>query len=588
MKPPKRPARPSRPKYSPRPSRPPQEPRLSWPPAPPEPPRSPLFEVFSFGPEVEKDFLMAPVEAPASAIVVAGDEDAILERSGTAPEVVVASLDGTSNTGAGEGLSGKVYAGASWTLLSSFVNQVFGFVRFFMLARLLSAENFGIAGMAATVLGAVCVFTNVGMIQSTITAKFSSPEEQRRHVDTIWTIELARGFGIAVLMSLIAYPTARFYHDARLFPVVLVLAWIPFTFSMRNVGLGLTARDMQFARVTLVNLAETVVGVGSAIVLAWWLRSYWALVLAQLGAGIFGLILSYLAHPYRSRLSFDRDVLRQGFNFGKHIFLITLSGFIVTTLDNVLVAKVLGAAILGTYMVAFTASSLLGNIVNQVMGAVFFPSFARIGRDDTAKLGPAATRAFTVGTALLTVATAPIIALAPDVLAAFKPQYIAAAQPMRVLAVAGFFRALVALLSSILMGMNRPEIESRCKIIEAVVFVVAIYPLVHFFGMMGGAATGVLTFVVALLLRFWLAQQAFAGALKGLPALLGVSAVAIAGGCFASSQLLALAGLHSVWPRLAFGTPVCMGLSGLIFVILRPQMLRETKGMVTMLRQRLA
>jgi len=526
--------------------------------------------------------------APSSVTIVADDEATTSTRDGRAPEVVVTPLDAASNAASGEGLSGKIYAGVSWTLLSSFTNQVLNFVRTFMLVRLLTPDNFGVAGMAATVLGAVCVLTNVGMSQSIITAKFNSPEEQRRYVDTIWTLELARGFCIGLLMSLAALPTARFYHDPRLFPVVLVIAWIPFAGSLRNVGLGLTARDMQFARVTLVNLAETIVGVASAIVLAWWLRSYWALVLAQSGAGLFGLIMSYIAHPYRSRLSFDRQVIRQGFNFGKHVFLITLSGFIVTTLDNIVVGRVLGAAILGFYIVAFMASSLLSNVVNQVMGAVFFPTFARIGRDDMGKLGPAATRAFTVGTALLTVAASPIIALAPDILAAFKPQYMAASQPMRVLAVAGFLRALVGLLSSILMGMNRPGIESRCKIIEAVVFAVAIYPLVHFFGMMGGAATGVLTFVVALFLRFWLAQQAFAGALKGLPALIGVSALAIAGGCLASYQLLALAGLHSVWLRLALGTPICMSLSALIFVILRPQMLRETKGMVTMLRQRLA
>lgn len=593
MKPPKRPARP---RYSSRPSRPP-EPRLSWPPAPPEPPPAPrpeLFQVVSFGPEVEKDFGLSAA-IPSSSVSIVPDDEVAPEQNGTGPDGVATPGDAAVGGALGEGMAGKIYTGISWTLLSSFINQVLGLVRQVMLVRLLSLGDFGVAGAAGTVLGALCVLTNVGMSASTIIASFTSEQEKRRYVDTIWTIELARGFAIGVLMSLAALPTARFYHDLRLFPVVLVLAWIPFAGSLRNVGLGLTARDMQFGWVTIVGLAENVVGVGGAILLAWWLHSYWALVLAQLGAALFGLALSYLVHPYRSRLTFDREVFRQGLNFGKHIFLISASGFIVTTLDNIVVARVLGLVVLGTYVIAFSASSLLTNIVAQVMSTVFFPTFARIGRDSPDKLAPAATRAFTVATALLTVATAFLIALAPEFLVAlFKAKALGAAGPLRVLAVAGFLRALVGLLSSILMGMNRPGIESRCKIIEGAVFIAAIYPLVHSYGMMGAAATGVLTFVVAVLLRFVFAQQAFGGALKSLLPLLGVSAVSIAGGTLACTGALAFLAVKSLsflavkspWPRLLVGTPICMGVSALIFVILCPQMLREMKGMIAMVRQR--
>ncbi len=541
--------------------------------------KSSFFQVAALAPEVEKDFPVASDIHPSAVIEVKSDE--LPEGDLLPPSVIAAS----SESGAKGRLSSKIYAGISWSLLSSFVNQVLNLLRSIMLVRLLSLGDFGIAGMAGTVLGALCVLTNIGVAASAFTTKFGSEEDRRRYVDTIWTIELVRGFSIGLLMSLAAYPTALFYHKPDLLPVVLLLAWVPFFGSLRNIGLSLTARDMQFGLLTFVGLAENIFAVGVSILLAWLMHSYWALVWAQLGAALFGLALSYLVHPYRPRLTFDRAAFLEGLNFGKHVFFISASGFIVTTLDNIVVGRVLGAVVLGTYLIAFSASSLLTNVVNQVMSAVFFPTFARIGREDKSKLGPASTRAFTVGAALLTVTTAFLIALAPEFLSVlYRHKGLGAVDPLRVLAVAGFFRALVALLSSILMGMNRPEIESRCKIIEGVVFIAAIIPLVTFFGMMGAAATGVLTFFVALLLRFWLAQKAFDGALKSLPPLLGISLLAIAGGYFVCDEALRLLPPFAPLLRLLICAPLTMLVSGAIFTLFRPQLVGEAKGLVANFR----
>lgn len=488
---------------------------------------------------------------------------------------------------ASKNFSAKVYAGVSWTLLSSVASQILNLVRSVMLARLLSQEDFGIAGMATTVLGAVCVLTNLGITGSAFAAHFEDDDEKRRYIDTIWTLELSRGFLIGTFMSLAAYPTSLFYHDHRLFPVVIVLSWVPFIGSLRNVGLGLMARDIQFARLTVVTLIETTFGVATAIFLAWYLRSYWALVWAQAGSATFGLVLSYLCHPYRSRLCFDKAAMRAGINFGKYIFVIGLSAFIVTTMDNIVLGKLLGASILGFYLIAFSASSLLTNVIGQVLGTVFLPTFARLKREQPDNLRPSITRAFTVGLLLLTVSTAPFIVLAPEIISVlYGSKWVGAAEPMRLLAIAGFFRGALGLLGPILMGMNRPDIESRTKVVEAAVFLATIYPLVKYFGMVGAACAGILTFVVSLLLQFWFVEKSFPTLLQDIPRLILISIFSIATGSVMGYTALSILGNHADMTRITVGLSASCIATFCSFYVLCPQSKTELLGVVGLLKEK--
>jgi hypothetical protein len=70
-----------------------------------------------------------------------------------------AASDGVSNTTSGQGAGGslreKVYKGVGWSALATILTQGLNMARSIALARLLTQDEFGLAGLLLTVIGAL-------------------------------------------------------------------------------------------------------------------------------------------------------------------------------------------------------------------------------------------------------------------------------------------------------------------------------------------------------------------------------------------------------------------------------------------------
>ena len=362
---------------------------------------------------------------------------------------------GKSSASLGE----KMHAGVGWTAFGSLLNQVLVLARTLILARLLSTGDFGLMGMAYTITGALGVLTNLNLGTSAIVARFDDEEQLHRHLNTVWAAGIGRGLLLTLILIAAAFPTARFYGDARLAPILMVLAATPLIASFNNIGLTLATRRVDLGLTTKFSLASSVVSLLIVVVLAFWTRNVWALVWGNVLGTVLSIALSFAFHPYRPRWQFDRREFDAAFSFGKWMFVVGVMVYITTTADNVLVGRLLGASVLGAYVVAYSIANLPQNLVSQIFGTVLLPSFAQLGRDDLRKLEDTLSRVFALGAALLMLVTVPMALLAPEVVhvAFHGDKWQAAIAPLRVLVFVGLFRGLIQIITPLIVGMNRPR-----------------------------------------------------------------------------------------------------------------------------------
>src|SRR5437667_2457853 len=97
-------------------------------------------------------------------------------------------------------LTNRVRVGAIWNVASLALTRLFAIGRSVVLARLLAPDDFGLFGMALTLLTAMSALTNIGLDSSIVATRFSSDEELARHLDTIWTTELVRKLILSILL----------------------------------------------------------------------------------------------------------------------------------------------------------------------------------------------------------------------------------------------------------------------------------------------------------------------------------------------------------------------------------------------------
>ncbi len=483
--------------------------------------------------------------------------------------------------------------GVSWTLLGTLFIQVLGLTRTAALARLLSQSDFGVAAMAITVLTALYTLTNTGVVGSVIAEPFQTKKQLHDYTNTVWTMEIARGGVVSLLLALMSLPVAHFYREPRLTPILIAFALTPIFTSLGNIGLALQTRRMEFNRTALNGMTTGAIQVALTIALAWWTRNYWALVWGQvIGSGL-GCGFSYFFSSYRPRLNFNREYVRRAFNFGKHIFVIGMANYVLTVVDNVIVGRVLGATALGIYVIAYAFCNLPSGLINGIFNSILFPMFANVGRDeDSNRTNIILERAVALAcTALLTILT-PLVALSPAIVRLiYGTKWTLAIGPMRILLLSGLFASLLILLSTFLVGTNRPQVESRAKIFDAIVFLIVIYPLALWLGIIGAALGSCVTALISLLYRWYRINQIAPAACRRLPWLMGSTllcfggisgAIILAGEIignnfqisaaqlFRSLLFQSLPSLGAAWLQLILGLPLVALLSLGSFVLVQP------------------
>jgi len=389
----------------------------------------------------------------------------------------------------------RVRSGISWNVSSSLVGQFIGFIRSVTLARLLAPEDFGLFTMALTIVAAANALTTIGLDRTIIANKFETRSELDVHLSTVWSSELIRSVIVAVLVSLAAFPTARFYGQSQLKILIPVLALASVVQGFQNVGLVLLRKEISFGRLFWFELATNVGGVALTIALAAVLHNVWALVLGMLLTTAIGTALSYLFHPFRPSVRFERAALTRALNFGKFALVFAVASYISNMADNVVVGHLLGTAALGNYSLAFNIASAPIIIVIFSVSAVLLPAYAEINTQDPARLGPAFTKAFNLTSIIMLAVATPFFFFAGEIVQLlFGPRWTTAGSVLRILALVIPLRGLTLISSTVFWSANRPREVAVARTLDAIVFLAVLYPLTSRFGLPGVAWAGVIAY----------------------------------------------------------------------------------------------
>ncbi len=265
--------------------------------------------------------------------------------------------------------------GAVWMILFKWVERGLGLISTLILVRLLSPADFGVVAMGLS-------FIFMGELLAAFSFDVALIQNQRatpNHYHSAWTLNVALGAGIAAFMLLLASPIAGFYGRPEVFPVVCVLALGPLLASLENIGVVAFRKDLEFRKEFLFQVSRKVIGFVVTVPLAFWLRSYWALVAGILASKLGGTLVSYWAHPFRPRVSFSE--IRSLMNFSRWLLLNNVVGFLKERSSDFVIGRLNGPAALGLYNVSYEFSNLPTNEIGAPINRALLPGYAKL-KDD--------------------------------------------------------------------------------------------------------------------------------------------------------------------------------------------------------------
>lgn len=230
-----------------------------------------------------------------------------------------------------------------------------------VLTRLLFPEAFGLMALVQVFLVGFATFSDIGITTSIIT---SPRGEEKKFLNTAWTLQVIRGVVLWVFACLIAYPLASLYDEPMLVPLLQVMGISLVVRGFFSTNGPTAGRNLAYGRLTILELISQLVGAIAMIAAAYVYQSVWSLVVGTLLGGLVHTVLSHKALPgIKNEFAWDWECFGEIFHFGKYLFFSTLAGFFVKQGDRAILGAYISLSLLGVYNIGMflgTAPLLLG------------------------------------------------------------------------------------------------------------------------------------------------------------------------------------------------------------------------------------
>lgn len=272
----------------------------------------------------------------------------------------------------------SVAAGALWMIALKVIERSIGVISTTILARLLIPADFGLVAMAMAIFAILELTGQFGFDHAIIRKQ----DVTRSQLDTAWTLTICHGLLSGLALALLAAPAAQFFNEPRLEHIVHVLAVIAVIQGFENIGIMLFRKDLKFRKDFNFFLAKKLIAFACTVSLAFTFKSYWALVGGILASRTAGVVLSYVVHPYRPRLSFSAT--RELLGFSKWVILTGFLGYFRTRGPDFILGRLAGAGSVGVFRVADELASLPTTELMFPIARAAYPGYAKVAHDRAA------------------------------------------------------------------------------------------------------------------------------------------------------------------------------------------------------------
>lgn len=264
----------------------------------------------------------------------------------------------------------RTAAGAGWTVGWRMATRLLGLFNTLILTRLLMPSDFGLVALGSSFVVALDSVSALGIEDALVREK--TPD--RELYDTGFTLNLIRSALTGTILAAAALPTASLFREPRLADVLFALALGTVAGGLTNIGIVDFRRTFSFDREFRLLIVPRVAGVLTTVTAAVLMRSYWALIAGILTSRSLAIVLSYVMHPYRPRLSLR--AWRHLAGFSVWTWALGTAALIRDRGDGFLIGWSLDATQVGIFSVGVEIADLPTTELVAPLGRACFSGFA--------------------------------------------------------------------------------------------------------------------------------------------------------------------------------------------------------------------
>lgn len=278
-----------------------------------------------------------------------------------------------------EHIGRRTLRGVAWAYGSYVGGRVLVLASTAVLARLLDPDDFGVVALSLTFMALLEGIADLGLGAALVIQEESLVDER---ADTVFYSAVALGAALSAIIAIGSPLASNFFYEPELKWIAAVLGCNFFLRSLGSTHYALSQRGLDFRTRTAAEFADVVIRGGTGVGLALAGFGAWSLVIGYLVGTVSLDVTLWLLVPWRPSWPPRLSGFRAMVGFGSIISAVGIVAAVIMNIDNVFVGRVLGAADLGVYALAFTLPSLLIINFSTVAGYVLYPAFSAVRRED--------------------------------------------------------------------------------------------------------------------------------------------------------------------------------------------------------------
>ena len=242
-------------------------------------------------------------------------------------------------------------------------------VRRFLIAAFLTQAEYGLWGILLSVLITLTWLKQVGIADKYIQ---QNEGDQEAAYQKAFTLELFISLAFfALSVAVLPLYAAAYGYEEILLPGILLALAVPI--SAFETPIWIATRNMQFLRQRVLASIDPLVAFALTVVLGVLGYGYWALIAGALAGCVAGGLAATITSPYRLRLRFDRETLRDYTRFSWPLAVQGIVGII--TIQGALLAANGKVGLAGVAAIGLTSSiASFSDRVNGIVSQTIYPA----------------------------------------------------------------------------------------------------------------------------------------------------------------------------------------------------------------------
>jgi O-antigen/teichoic acid export membrane protein len=319
-----------------------------------------------------------------------------------------------------------------WAYTGNWGEKIFSGLFSVVVAGLLGPRDFGTAAIALVYIGFLQLFLDQGLAAALIQRKNLEPE----HLDAVFWMDFGLSMVLVGLTILFSRAWAAVNHAPQAAAIIPVYSLCIVFEALSIVQTAILRREMDFKslsiRTNVSVLLSGVLGIGMAFAGF----GVWALVVQQLSKDIIALVLLWKLSKWHPRFEFSWKHLKQLMRFSIPNFGAQLGVFADGQAGSVILGLFFGPVAVGLYRIAERVTNSIVTMAMASIQAVALPQFSRL-QDDPEGLGKSVLNCVRLSAMVTLPVLAGLFAVSHPLMAMIGPQWLAAADALRVLSVLG-------------------------------------------------------------------------------------------------------------------------------------------------------